>query len=162
VAEIGIDLALQGGEVENGRRCYEPGSTVQGWTRLTPHAPVDCHKVAARLEWHTAGRGEPDQECADEVNLWSGRLSGPLVRDFTLTVPQQPWSYAGHYINIMWMVRVVVVAIPLDVSDFLTVEPTRDEPIVVAPRRATTLSMPPPSVSVPPDVTPTRRAKKRG
>jgi hypothetical protein len=84
------------------------------------------------------------------------------VRNFSFTVPQQPWSYAGHYLNMMWRVAVVVEAIPFGLSDMLTDNPSRDEPIVVAPRRAATLPTVPPRASVPPDVTPSRRAKKRG
>jgi hypothetical protein len=173
--DVDIELALQGGEVENGRRCYEPGSTVQGWTQLRPHGPVDCHRVVARLEWHTEGHGVTDQECVDEIELVSGRLSGPLVRNFTLTVPQQPWSYTGRYINIRWRVLVVVVAKPLDVSEMFNVDPSAEAPIVVAPRRAAMLptvsraSVPPdvvppdvvPPDVVPPDVRRSRRAKKR-
>jgi hypothetical protein len=155
MAEVDIELALQGGEVENGRRCYEPGSTIQGWTRLRPHGPVDCRRVVARLEWHTEGRGDHDHECAEEFELTSGRLSGPLVRNFTLTAPQQPWSYAGHYINTMWRVLIVVVVIPLGPPDIFSDDPSEDEPIVVAPRRAAKLPTVPPRASVPPDVTPT-------
>jgi len=142
---VDIELALQGGEVENGRRRYEPSSSLHGSARLTPHGTVDCRRVVVRLEWHTEGSGDRDRECADESQLVSGPLSEPMVQPFTLAVPRQPWSYAGHHINIIWQVR-VVVDIPL-ASDI-----SSEEPIVVAPRRADTLPTVPPRGYVPPDV----------
>lgn len=156
MADVDIELVLQGGEIEDARRCYAPGSTVEGWTRLTPHGAIECRRVVARLEWQTAGRGASDQKCVDEIELWSGRLSGPLVREFALTVPQQPWSYTGHYINVWWRVLVLLDAVPVDLSDMLAAEPSRDELIVVAPRRAATMPPVPPRTHVPPDATPSR------
>ena len=32
----------------------------------------------------------------------------PLMRDFSFTAPQAPWSYAGHHISIIWEVTVTV------------------------------------------------------
>jgi hypothetical protein len=145
MADVDIELTLQGGEVGDGGRRYEPGSTVQGWARLTPEGTVDCRRVVVRLEWHTEGRGDSDKKCADEVELASGPLSGPLVQSFTLPVPQQPWSYAGHYIHIIWRV-LVVVDIPFS-RDIRT-----EAPIAVAPRRTGRLPKVPPRVTVPPDV----------
>jgi hypothetical protein len=146
MADVDIELALKGGEVENGRRCYEPGLAVHGSSRLTPHGTVDCRRVVARLEWHTEGRGDRDQACADEVELVvRGPLSEPLVQCFTLTVPRQPWTYAGHYIDIIWQVRVIVdIPFALDISN--------EESIVVAPLRAGRGPTVPPPSYVPPDV----------
>jgi hypothetical protein len=145
MADVDIELALQGGEVENGGRRYEPSSPVHGSARLTPHGTVECRRVVARLEWHTEGSGDRDRECVDEVELVKVSLSEPLVRRFTLTVPQQPWSYAGHYINIIWQVRVIVdIPFAPDISS--------EEPIVVAPRRAGRGPTVPPPSYVPPDI----------
>jgi hypothetical protein len=144
MADVDIELTLQGGEVGDGGRRYEPGSTVQGWARLTPEGTVDCRRVVVRLEWHTEGRGDRDQDCADEVELVSGPLSAPLDQSFTLTVPQMPWTYAGNYIDIIWRVLVVVdIPLAFDIK--------AEAPIVAAPRRAGRLPPVPPRTSVPPD-----------
>ena len=126
MADVDIELTLQGGEIQdNGRRC-DPGSTLQGWARLTPEGTANCRRVVARLEWHTEGTGDRDDGCIGEVELATGPLAGPLIQSFTLTVPQQPWSYTGHYINIIWQVSVVVdIPLGLDI--------TAEERIVVAP-----------------------------
>jgi hypothetical protein len=129
MANVDIELTLQGGAVEGDGRRYDPASTVQGWARLTPDGTVNCRRVLARLEWHTEGRGDRDVECVDEVELASGSLVGTLVQGFTLAVPQQPWSYAGDLIKICWRV-IVVVDVPFG-HDI-----TAEEPIVVAWWRA--------------------------
>jgi hypothetical protein len=144
MADIDIELTLQGGQVDDGGRRYEPGSTIQGRARLTSDGTVECSRVVVRLEWHTEGRGDRDQRCADEVELASGILPERLDQSFTLTVPQVPWSYDGNYINIIWQVR-VVVDIPL------AFDSRAEAPIVVAPRRADTLPTVQPSINVPPD-----------
>jgi hypothetical protein len=131
MADVDIELALQGGEVEGGRRHYEPSSPVRGSVRLTPHDTVDCRRVVTRLEWHTEGTGDRDRECVDETELVTGPLSEPVDRRFTLTVPRQPWSYSGRYLNIIWHVG-VMVDIPLAKNI------SAEEQIIVAPRRATT------------------------
>ena len=129
MANVNIELTLHGGEVEGAQRRYDPGSTVQGWVRLTPNGDVDSDRAVVRLEWHTEGRGDRDQGRADEVELARGPLSGPLVQSFTLTLPHLPWSYAGHYINIIWRVLVVVdIRFARDIR--------LEQPIAVAPRRA--------------------------
>jgi hypothetical protein len=144
MADIDIELTLQGGEVGDNRRRYAPGSTIQGRARLTPDGTVDCRRAVVRLEWHTEGRGDRDQGCADEVELASGILPERLDQSFTLTVPQMPWSYDGKYIDIIWQVR-VVVDIPHGFDS------RAEAPIVVAPRRAGTLPAVPPRINVPPD-----------
>jgi hypothetical protein len=130
MADIDIELTLQGGQVSDGWRRYEPGSTVRGWIRLTPREHVNCDRVLARLEWHTEGRGDLDRHRAAEIVLAGGDLTAntSAIRDFNISVPRDPWSYAGHYINIIWEV-IVVVCIPyaLDVI--------QKEAIVVAPTR---------------------------
>lgn len=126
--DLDVEIKLQGGAIEHGTRHYEPETEIEGCARLTPERSVDARRVVARLQWHTEGRGDRDKARPDEVELASGPLTEPLVRNFTLSVPQQPWSYTGELINIIWQV-VVVVDIPhaFDIH--------AEETIVVAPRR---------------------------
>jgi hypothetical protein len=130
MADVDIELTLQGGEVSGGRRRYEPGSAVHGWLRLTPREDVNCRRLLARAEWHTEGRGDRDGDCVAEVELAEGDLSAgtPVIQEFSLTLPSEPWSYAGHYINVIWEV-IVVVDTPF-ARDVI-----RKRPIVVAPAR---------------------------
>jgi hypothetical protein len=154
--DVDVELTLQGGEVEEGGRRYEPGSSIQGWARLTPNGTIACRRVTAHLEWHTESQGRPERDRADEVELLRGPLSGSVTQRFTLTAPWQPWSYTGYYINIVWQVGVVA-----DIPHWGDIGV--EEIILIAPRRAGRLTMEPPRINVPPDVAPThRRAKRRG
>lgn len=103
---------------------------MHGWVRLTPHEDVNCNRVLASLEWHTEGRGDRDGDCVAEVVLAEGDLSAntSVIQEFNLTVPSVPWSYAGHYINVIWEV-IVVVDRPF-ARDVI-----RKEAVVVAPRQ---------------------------
>jgi hypothetical protein len=153
--DIDVELTLQGGEIEEGGRRYEPGSSIQGWARLTPNGTVECRRVTAHLEWHTESQGNLERDRADEVELLRGPLSGSVTQRFTLTSPWQPWSYTGYSINIVWQVGVVA---DIPHGGDIGVE----EMILIAPRRAGRLTTEPPHTNVPPDVTRRHRAKKRG
>ena len=130
MADIEVRLILQGGEADGGVHGYEPDSTVGGTVQLVTGQDVRCERVLVSIGWHTEGRGDRDAATVDEVELCRGPLSmnTSSTHGFELTLPDQPWSYAGHYINIIWEVT-VTVAIPFarDVK--------RTEPIVVVPRR---------------------------
>jgi hypothetical protein len=128
MSNINIEMTLQDGELEDQPRRYQPGSAVHGWVRVTPDGTVNTNRVLVRLEWHTEGRGDRDGGSASEVVLAQGPLSAALVQPFTLNVPREPWGYAGHYINIIWTV-VVVVDIPF------ARDARHEETIIIAPRR---------------------------
>jgi hypothetical protein len=127
MADVNIEITLHGGEVEGPPHAYAPGSTVRGWVRLTPDGTIDTNRVVVRLQWHTEGRGDRNVGRAGEVEVATGPVSMELVQPFTLTVPHEPWSYAGHFINIIWAVLVVA-----DVRHGRDIR--HEERIVVAPR----------------------------
>ena len=60
---------------------------------------------------------------------------GPLAanvsirHDFNFGLPREPWSYAGHYVSIIWEIA-VVVDIPL------ATDINAQQPFILAPRRA--------------------------
>jgi hypothetical protein len=101
-AEFNIDL--MGGELlPNGIMRFDPGSTIQARLTVAPDKSVNC-KVEVWLEWHTEGRGDRDTQKAQPIQIYNGQISNlnPLYQDFALTLPSEPWSYSGHYINIIW------------------------------------------------------------
>ena len=105
-----IQLELRGGTDEGGVRRYAPGETLVGMAEVTPDREGRCNGVVARLAWRTEGRGEVERGTASEELLYSGDLAlgVPLVRDFSLAVPDAPWSYAGRYVSVVWEVTVLV------------------------------------------------------
>ena len=106
-----IRLHLRGGEEqEDGVRRYAPGDSVSGTAEVVPDREGRCNGVVARLAWRTTGRGFVERGTAGDELLYSGPLAqgAPLLRDFSLTLPEAPWSYAGHYVSVVWEVTVTV------------------------------------------------------
>lgn len=130
MADVELRLILQGGESDGGVHCYEAGSTVRGMVQLVTTGEVKSNRVSVSIGWHTEGRGDRDSAQIGEVELHRGRLGTNtyLTPSFSFTLPDQPWSYAGHYINIIWEVT-ATVAVPFgrDIK--------QTEPIVVSARR---------------------------
>ncbi len=129
MAGVDIQVALQGGTVENGWVRFEPGATVHGTARLTADGEVDCRRALAWLEWHTEGRGTRSSGRTAEVEIIQGPLTAmiPSTVSFSLQVPTMPWSYAGYYINIIWE-----VIVKLDIPR--AQDAVQRQPVIVAPR----------------------------
>jgi hypothetical protein len=107
---------------------FDPGLILEGTITITPQANLNCNGIKVRAEWHTEGRGDRDQQKADERIVFQGVLAGgqPVVFAFRLTLPEQPWSYTGYYINILW-------DLVADVDLPLAINPKSRLPIVVRP-----------------------------
>ena len=121
---------VQGGEATMGKEVrFDPGATVEGAVTVTPQSDIQCNGIKIRLEWHTEGRGDRDRKVVDEMIAFQGVLPGgqPAVLAFRLTLPDQPWSYTGHYINILW-------EIVADVDLPLAINPKSRYPILLRPR----------------------------
>ena len=93
-----------------GLPCYLPGENAVGIIEITPAEDIACKKLLVRLKWRTEGRGDTDQEVMSEVDAFSGTLSAGIVKSipFRFLLPNEPWSYAGHYINIVWGIEIDV------------------------------------------------------
>jgi len=87
-----------------------PGDRVSGVVEIQPDVPVTCRGIEIKFGWHTEGKGDRDQQVHDLIKLPETALSpdAPLVEPFDFTMPDQPWSYRGHFINIVWSIDVKV------------------------------------------------------
>jgi len=65
---------------------------------------LNCKHIFIRLQWHTEGRGDRDQQRITQLDVFQGTLQAriPTTYDFAFILPRQPWSYAGYYVNIVW------------------------------------------------------------
>lgn len=126
--QITFNVTLQEGVAEGGFMRYEPGSAISGVVLIVPNEDVKARKAAVRLRWRTEGRGDMDSESVGETEIWQGNLEKgrPVQGQFSFQLPQQPWSYSGHYINIVWEIFVYV-----DVS--LASDPKFAVPFVMRP-----------------------------
>lgn len=108
MAQVNVQITLEGGEIADGWRQYRPGEEVSGTARITPATDIQCNHVTIRAGWHTEGRGDRDGGSAGELDVFQGTLAAGETRawPFRFTLPREPWSYAGHYVNVVWEVSV--------------------------------------------------------
>jgi hypothetical protein len=131
MANADIRITLREGEPMGALLRYDPGGVIQGAVQLTPDGAFNCRGVYLRLQWRTEGRGDRDQEKIAERVLAEGPLAAnvSIRHDFNFGLPREPWSYAGHYVSIIWEIA-VVVDIPL------ATDINAQQPFILAPRRA--------------------------
>ena len=130
MADTDIRITLRDAEMMDGMPHYEPGSAITGDVVLTTNGAINCRGVYLRLQWHTEGRGDRDEQKIQEVVLNNGALSSnaTLRQNFRFDLPREPWSFAGHYINIIWEID-VVIDLPMAADIHKT------QPFVLAPHR---------------------------
>jgi hypothetical protein len=89
---------------------FRPGDFIQGSVQVTSSEDLNCRHLFARLRWLTEGRGDTDRGLAGEEDLFQGELRAgvPFYQRFHFTAPGEPWSYSGHYVNIVWEVEVSI------------------------------------------------------
>lgn len=125
-----FDVTLLGGEPTAVSRQYLPGAKLQGRLTLFIDENIKCNHLYARLGWHTEGRGSRHAETITEIDLFQGELQASLPQtfDYAFTLPGQPWSYEGHYINIVWAITFVI-----DVPWGRDIQ--HQEPFILSPQR---------------------------
>ena len=102
-----IEITIRGGDEVGGVRRFEPGGVIQGSIQITPDSDLKCKHIFVRALWHTEGRGDKDEGIGVEQDLFQGELraDAPTYYSYHLKLPQEPWSYAGRYVNIIWEVE---------------------------------------------------------
>ena len=114
MAGANIYITLQGGEMDGQWLRFAPGDTLRGSVQVVPDSDVRANHVWIRLQWHTEGKADRDLGRVAEQDIFQGQLTAqmPVQASFSFSLPQAPWSYAGHYINIIWEV-LVEIDVPL-------------------------------------------------
>ena len=105
-----IEIKLRGEADRYGTPAFAPGETLSGILSIFPDKDVDCKHLYVRLVWQTEGRGTRYREEVTEQDIYQGTLRGgfPNTHEFQLPLPLEPWSYAGHYVSIVWRVEVQI------------------------------------------------------
>ena len=110
---------LKIGTYENTAR-FRPGEDVAGRALWILDEPAKA--VEVRLFWHTQGKGTIDANIVGSI-----RFDNPEQREqreFTFTLPAEPYSFSGVLISLVWALELVVS--PSDETERLeiTVSPT--------------------------------------
>ena len=125
-----FEVRLTGGHPEGDVLRYAPGQEIAGTAMIVADGELRCNHLYVRLQWHTEGRGDRDEQTVAEDDIFQGTLTAgtPISHDFRFRLPPEPWSFAGHYVSIVWAIQ-----ISLDVP--MARDPVYYQPFVLAPRR---------------------------
>ena len=113
---MSADIVIQidnGEDIGSGLRRFNPAGNIKGRIDIMPQKNINARSVELYVEWHTEGRGDKDNGVTPPILLHNGQLNSgmPIYFPFDMLLPLEPWSYSGHYINIIWNV-VVKINIP--------------------------------------------------
>lgn len=130
MSAVTLQVVFQGGDPAGEYQRFAPGSVIAGQIRLMPQESINARRLLLRLVWHTEGRGSRATGKIEEVEFAQGSLMQgiPLSYDFNFRLPREPWSYAGHYVSIIWELE-VVIDVPM-ASDVVL-----SQPFILAPDR---------------------------
>jgi hypothetical protein len=108
--KVTFDVSLREGVQEGEFMRFEPGAPISGVVHLIANEDIKSRGASFRLQWRTEGRGDLNSESLGQTEMWQGNLQKgrPIQKEFHFQLPQQPWSYSGHYISIVWEVFVYV------------------------------------------------------
>lgn len=107
MSDVIFQFEIGGGEMEEDLSRFRPGEVLQGSVRIIPETELNARHVYVRLMWHTEGRGDRDEGVISEQDFHQGIMQAgtPIYHSFHFRLPDQPWSYTGHYVNIVWEVE---------------------------------------------------------
>ena len=86
------------------RTAYDPGETISGTVSWRLGAPAQG--VEVRLFWYTRGKGTTDVQVAKAQHFDSAGASGN--RPFRFVLPEEPYSFSGKLISLIWALEAVV------------------------------------------------------
>ena len=103
-----IQIQIKGGE----GKIYHPGDIVEGVVEILPDVDIpNVRKIEVKVGWETQGKGNIDRRA---IEIWTRddmpilEANIPFYQEFSAKLPNQPWSFHGHYINIVWAVIVKI------------------------------------------------------
>jgi hypothetical protein len=86
------------------RDAYAPGETLTGTDSWQLDAPATG--VEVRLFWYTRGKGTTDVQVVKAQHFDSAGTTGK--RPFRWVLPEEPYSFSGKLISLVWAVEAVV------------------------------------------------------
>jgi hypothetical protein len=86
------------------RTACVPGETIAGTVSWRLDAPADG--VEVRLFWYTRGKGTTDVQVVKAQHFDSAGTTGK--RPFRWVLPEEPYSFSGKLISLVWAVEAVV------------------------------------------------------
>ena len=89
----------------DGGTWFKPGELIEG--RATWHLDSEPEAVEVRLFWFTTGKGSQDVGIVRTLRTEAPGVSGQ--REFSMRLPEGPYSFSGRLITLAWAIEVVVL-----------------------------------------------------
>jgi hypothetical protein len=91
-------------ELDEGRTEFVPGETIAGAVSWALDAPASG--VEVRLFWYTRGKGTTDVQVVKAQHFDAAGADGK--RSFRFVLPEEPYSFSGKLISLVWALEAVV------------------------------------------------------
>jgi hypothetical protein len=91
-------------ETDGGREAFAPGEAIAGTVSWRLDAPADS--VDVRLFWYTRGKGTTDVQVVKAQHF--AAPGGAGRRPFKFVLPEEPYSFSGKFISLIWALEAVV------------------------------------------------------
>lgn len=90
--------------IEGDRRNFSPGETLAG--RVTWSLEFDPKSAELRLFWYTSGKGTQNVRVVQTIPFGAPQRSDR--REFSLVLPQEPYSCSGSLVSIVWALELII------------------------------------------------------
>ena len=91
-------------QTENTATTFRPGETIRGTISWSLPLPPD--HLELQLYWTTRGKGTVDTAVAESLRIDRPAASGD--KQFTFPTPNQPYSFSGRLVSVLWGLRLTI------------------------------------------------------
>jgi len=115
-------------ELAGGRTAFMPGQPISG--RVSWRLADQPSSAQLRLFWYTSGKGVTDVGVVEMLPFASPQREDQ--REFTLTLPREPYSFSGTLIALRWALELMLEPGGLVERLEFVLSPT-GQPVVLGP-----------------------------
>jgi hypothetical protein len=92
-------------QTTDGGSWFKPGELIEGTASW--HLDDEVEAIEVRLFWYTSGKGTRDVEVVRSLRTEAPESSGH--REFSIRVPDGPYSFSGKLITLAWAIEIVAL-----------------------------------------------------
>jgi hypothetical protein len=92
-------------QTTDGGTWFKPGELIEG--RASWHLDGETESIEVRLFWYTTGKGSQDVGVVRTLRIDGPDTSGH--REFSIRVPEGPYSFSGKLITLAWAIELVTL-----------------------------------------------------
>ena len=92
-------------QTTDGGSWFKPGELIEGTASC--HLDDDVEAIELRHFWYNSGKGTRDVEVVRSLRTEAPESSGH--REFSIRVPDGPYSFSGKLITLAWAIEIVAL-----------------------------------------------------